>query len=351
MIGVQQHEHPALLIEDVALDFVAGDRRVRGLDGANLRVEPGRSVAVVGESGSGKSTLASLVGRLQPDAAQVIRGRVLVDGVDVASLDAAGIRGLRRDTLGAVPQDPIGSLDPTMRIGRQLALALHGVRRDSGRREQAGLLGRMQITDPERVLQLFPHQVSGGMAQRISIAIAMCRRPRILIADEPTAALDSQVKDGVVELLFAEARAAGTTILWLSHDLPAVSRWCDEVAVMYAGRIVEHGPARAVLEHPVHPYSRALAGTDPTRTAQGERLQTIAGTPPVLVGEALGCAFADRCPSVVDACRTTRPGPVTVRIGQAPRESLCLRTAELLEIDADQQPVRATPPTLERSTS
>ncbi|MGG7462906.1 ABC transporter ATP-binding protein [Plantibacter sp. YIM 135347] len=330
---------PALEIDDVALDFVAGDRRVRGLDGATLVIEPGTSVAVVGESGSGKSTLASLIGRLQPDAAVLERGTVRVDGIDVASLDTAGIRAIRRSVLGFVPQDPIGSLDPTMRIGRQLALVLRLTGQEAGRRAQAALLGRMQIADPERVLRLYPHQVSGGMAQRISIAIAMCRKPRILIADEPTAALDSQVREGVIGLMFDEAEANGTTILWLSHDLPAVSRWCDEIAVMYAGRVVEHGPARDVLAHPVHPYSSALASTDPSRVAMGERLLTIAGTPPVLHEAAHGCAFVDRCPVALDECRTTRPTPVPITIDGAPRESLCLRTEELVAAERAGAPI------------
>ncbi|MDF2919156.1 MAG: hypothetical protein K0S70_3373, partial [Microbacterium sp.] len=173
----------------------------------------------------------------------------------------------------------------------------------------------------------FPHQISGGMGQRVAIAMAMCRAPKLLIADEPTAALDSQVREEVVRLLFEQARAQGTTVLWLSHDLPAVARWCDEVAVMYAGRVVERGPAQAVLGQPVHPYSRALAATDPSRARRGERLASIPGAPPVLHGAAEGCAFAPRCPARIDACLTTRPEPA------ATRHSLCIRTEELLAQD------------------
>ena len=316
----------AVRINDIALDFT-GTSTVRALDGVDLEVAEGGSTAIVGESGSGKSTLASVIGRLQPASARIVRGELEVDGRDVLALDDTALRNYRRDTLAYIAQDPIGSLDPTMRIGRQLGLVLRAVGDDRSPARQIALLEAMRIADPERVIRLFPHQVSGGMAQRVAIAMAMCRRPRLLIADEPTAALDSQVREEVVRLLFEQARSQGTTIIWLSHDLPAVARWCDEVAVMYAGRVVERGPADAVLGRPLHPYSRALAATDPSRAERGERLASIPGSPPVLHEESAGCAFAPRCPYRIDACETTRPQPAAVR------HSLCLRTEELLVED------------------
>ena len=312
----------ALRISDLALEFT-GTTTVRALDGVDLEVDDGSSLALVGESGSGKSTLASVVGRLQPRSARIVRGRVDVDGIDVLSLGPEALRAYRRDTLAYVAQDPIGSLDPTMRIGAQLRLVLRAVGEDDSPQRRTALLEAMQIADAPRVLRLFPHQISGGMAQRVAIAMALCRRPALLIADEPTAALDSQVREEVVRLMFTQAREQGTTILWLSHDLPAVARWCDEVAVMYAGRVVERGGAAEVLGSPVHPYSRALAATDPSRARRGERLASSPGAPPVLHGEAEGCAFAARCAFRVDACEISRPAPV------APRHSLCIRTAEL----------------------
>ncbi|MGO1797776.1 MAG: ABC transporter ATP-binding protein [Microbacterium sp.] len=315
----------AVRISDLALDFT-GQTTVRALDGVDLDVDEGRAVAIVGESGSGKSTLASVVGRLQPRSAKIVRGEVRVDGVDVLALDAADLRRYRRDALAYIAQDPIGSLDPTMRIGRQLQLSLRAVGDDASTSRQIALLEDMRIAQPERVIRLYPHQVSGGMAQRIAIAMAMCRRPKLLIADEPTAALDSQVREEVMRLLFEQARAQGTTILWLSHDLPAVSRWCDDVAVMYAGRVVELGPAKDVLDSPVHPYARALAATDPSRSQQGERLAGIPGSPPVLHGASDGCAFAPRCTFRIDACLTQRPEPVGAR------HSLCIRTEEIAEL-------------------
>jgi oligopeptide/dipeptide ABC transporter ATP-binding protein len=319
----------AVHISDLALDFT-GATTVRALDGVDLDVADGSSVAIVGESGSGKSTLAAVIGRLQPGSARIVRGALDVDGIDVLSLDDDALRAYRRDTLAYIAQDPIGSLDPTMRIGAQLKLVLRAVGDDGSPRRQVQLLESMLIADPARVVRLFPHQISGGMAQRVAIAMAMCRRPKLLIADEPTAALDSQVREEVMRLLFAQAREQGTTILWLSHDLPAVARWCDEVAVMYAGRVVERGPASAVLGSPVHPYARALAATDPSRARRGERLSSIPGSPPVLHGESEGCAFAARCVHRIDACEVVRPEPL------GPRRSLCIRAAEL--VDADHRP-------------
>ncbi|MGO3234410.1 MAG: ABC transporter ATP-binding protein [Microbacterium sp.] len=325
----------AVDIDDVVLDFDTPSGVIRALDGATVSVPAGSSLAIVGESGSGKSTLASLLARLQPSNASIGRGTVRVDGAEAAKLSARDVRQLRQNTVGMVPQDPIGSLDPTKRIGHQLRLVLREAGEEHTRAKRVALLESVQIDDPERVLQLFPHEVSGGMAQRIAIAIAMCRKPRILVADEPTAALDAQVRDEVVRLMFQRAAAAGTTIVWLSHDLPSVARWCDAIAVMYAGRVVERGPARDVLEAPVHPYTRALAGADPARVAQGERLISIAGAPPVLRGPSDGCAFSDRCSFAIDACRVTRPEPV----GADGRSALCIRIDDLPE----PAPLRAGP--------
>ncbi len=263
-----------LEIDDVVIDYLKADRTtVRALDGATLRVRPGETVGIVGESGSGKSTLGSLIGRLLPGNAVYTRGSVRVEGEDVLSLGRDGLRALRRECLGFIPQDPISALDPTMRIGRQLTLALRGTV-PTGDADLVALLERVRMRDPERVLRLFPHEVSGGMAQRIVIAMTMARRPRVLIADEPTAALDSNVRGEVTRLLFELAADAGSTVLWLSHDLRSVGRWCGRVAVMYAGRVVEDGPARQVLEQPEHPYTIALAAADPARVRPGDRIET-----------------------------------------------------------------------------
>ncbi|TMR97968.1 ABC transporter ATP-binding protein [Nonomuraea basaltis] len=303
-----------LAVRNLVIDYA----ETRALDGADLDVGQGETVGLVGESGSGKSTLGSAVGRLLTRSARRTEGEVLVAGEPVFDLAPHALRKLRRKRLGFVFQDPIASLDPTMRVGAQLRLVL-------GRGADVGFhLGRVKLDDP-RVVRSYPHQLSGGMAQRVAIAMAMATSPELLVADEPTAALDSQVREEVLNMIFSLADGAGTSILWLSHDLPAVARRCDRVAVMYGGRVVERGPAREVLGKPAHPYTAALAGSAPAAAAHGVRLEPVPGRPPVLSGPSPGCAFAPRCTFAVERCDHERPEPVRVREQQV----LCHRAAEL----------------------
>ncbi|TDE49750.1 ABC transporter ATP-binding protein [Nonomuraea mesophila] len=303
-----------LSVRNLVIDYA----ETRALDGADLDVAPGEKVGLVGESGSGKSTLGSAVGRLLPRTARRTGGEVLVAGEPVFDLPPAALRRLRRRHLGFVFQDPIGSLDPTMRVGAQLRLVL-------GRGADVNPhLERVRLDDP-RVARAYPHQLSGGMAQRVAVAMAMAASPELLVADEPTAALDSQVREEVLNVVFSLAADAGTSLLWLSHDLPAVARRCDRVAVMYGGRVVEHGPAREVLGKPGHPYTAALAGSAPAAAAHGARLEPVPGRPPVLTGPSPGCAFAPRCALAVDRCHHERPGPVRVR----DQDVLCHRAGEV----------------------
>lgn len=263
----------AIEIDDVVVDYVRRDGGVvRALDHATLSVARGERLGLVGESGSGKSTVAALLSRLLPANGSVSSGRVEVEGADVLSMTADEVRALRRGVVGTIPQDPASSLDPTMRIGRQLRLALPGTVGTAA--DAADLLDRVRIRDPRSVLRLFPHQVSGGMAQRIVIAMTLARSPRVLVADEPTAALDASVRHEVTSLLFEIADEQKTTVVWLSHDLRSVGRWCERVAVMFAGSVVEQGPAASVLGSPTHPYTVALAHADPARAQPGERIDT-----------------------------------------------------------------------------
>ena len=299
-----------LSIENAIVDYRTRNGHVRALDDACLTVEAGDTVGVVGESGSGKSTLGLLVGRLLSSAGQRTTGRVLVDGESVLDLGARDIARVRREKLGFIPQDPVGSLNPTLRIGRQLRLALPG--RSASRSELIEHLDRVQISEPARVLRLYPHEISGGMAQRVAIAMAMAREPRLLVADEPTAALDSQVREDVMRLVFGLAAEAGSTVIWLSHDLNAVTRWCRRVAVMYGGRVVEDGLVSEVLERPEHRYTAALAASDPARVPAGERLAPIGGSPLTRTPESVGCAFASRCAYATTECHNVTPPSVEV---------------------------------------
>lgn len=293
-----------LEIADLVMEY-RGLRGVsRSLDCANLVVDVGAIVALVGESGSGKSTLANAIGRLPVRGLTRISGRLEIGGTDVTALDAPALATLRRQTVGYIFQDPVATLDPTMKIGRQVALALA----ETGSDTRSALDG-LGLRDVERVLQSYPHEVSGGMAQRVAVGVALARRPRLIIADEPTAALDASVKHQVLDLIVGACRSRGVALFLVTHDLPVVRRYADRVAVMYGGRVVEQGNADEVLNHPVHPYTAALLAAALGRESPGERVAPIPGTPPHLTGRSEHCSFAPRCRFADHRCRTERPEP------------------------------------------
>lgn len=249
---------------------------VRALDRVSLEISAGERLAIVGESGSGKSTLSQVLGRLLPRACRIVGGSITVLGRELDSLSPREVRELRRDALGFVPQDPIAALNPTARIGRQLALALSPLGKPTDRASLVSLLTEVKIADPERALGLFPHEMSGGMAQRVSIAMAMAREPRIIIADEPTGSLDAQVREEILDLIVRLTEASGASLIWVSHDLSAVRRWCDRVVVMHQGRIVEDGATTRVFTHPEHEYTRSLLAALPEAAAMdGASVQAL----------------------------------------------------------------------------
>ena len=307
-------------VRDLAVRYDTPHGVSQALDGASLTVAAGELVAVVGESGSGKSTLGMAVLGLLPASAQRLTGDLMVDGASVFGLDPARLRRLRRTRLGLVLQDAAGSLDPTRRIGRQLAEHLD-------RPDRAAVLSRLEqvrLPDVDRVARSYPHQLSGGMAQRVAIAIALARSPGLLVADEPTAALDTEIKHDVLRLLADSCRERGTALLVLTHDLTGIAAYCTRLVVMYGGRVVETGPPDEVLERPRHPYTRGLLHAVPGHEIVGGTLRPIAGSPPVLTGPSAGCAFAPRCEFRVVRCGAQRPEPS----GDAARV-LCHRDGEL----------------------
>lgn len=303
--------------EDLVITYQSSNGPVRALDGVDLTIAEGETLAIVGESGSGKSTLGMAMGRLLPSEAGREGGRLEVDGMPVFDMARGDLRRLRRDTLGFVFQNPMVALDPTMRIGRQMQRAM-------GRRARAedihALLERGELDDPERVANSFPHQLSGGMAQRVVVAMAIARSPRLLIADEPTASLDASIQDKVVGTLCRLREESGASLVILSHDVHMIARHADRVAVMYGGRIVEQGTTARVLGAPVHPYTRALLKAAAGHEKPGEWLTPIPGTPPLLTGRCTACSFEPRCSVSRDICRNSRPEPRTVE----GREVLCL---------------------------
>ena len=296
----------ALRIEDLRVSFDTSLGELRAVDGVSLSLAPGETLGLVGESGCGKSVTAMSVLRLVPSPpGRLVSGRILFDGRDLATLPLRELRKIRGAAVGMVFQDPMTALSPLHRIGDQLleALRLHRpVSRKEGLALAAEWLARCGIPDPERCLREYPFRLSGGMQQRVMIASVLMTRPRLMIADEPTTALDVTVQAQVLDLM-RNARDKETALLLITHNMAVVRRTCSRVAVMYAGRIVESGPVEEVFAHPRHPYTAALLAAMPSRHAPGERLPAIPGTLPSPLALPPGCRFAPRCAQATAECR------------------------------------------------
>lgn len=326
---------PLVDIADLVIGYDAGARQIRALDSASLQVHENETLAIVGESGSGKTTLGMAAGRLLPPEAQLLDGAITVAGVDVRNADDAALRRLRREKLGFVFQNPSTALDPTMRIGQQVALAMGGRPRPD---EIAALLARAELGDPARVLRAFPHELSGGMAQRVVIAMAIARAPYLLIADEPTASLDASIREKVMATLVRLRAESGASLVILSHDLRLIARHADRVAVMYGGRIVELGPVAQIMQEPAHPYTRALLAAAAGNERPGDRLQPIPGTPPILSGRCEACAYAPRCNFRIARCDSERPEARLLSESEgAGRTVVCHRADEVIITGARQR--------------
>ncbi|MFO1060612.1 MAG: ABC transporter ATP-binding protein, partial [Dongiaceae bacterium] len=317
---------PALLAEslDVAYRVRGRDRPV--LSRLSFRIGRGEAYGLVGESGCGKSTAALAAVGYLPRNGRITHGRVLVDGRDIARLDRAELRALRARSVSMVYQDPGRALNPSLRVGRQIAevFELAGRPREEARDRAAALLRKVRIADPLSVMQRYPHQLSGGMQQRACIAMALANDPALLILDEPTTGLDVTVEAEVLDLVEQLRDELGTAILFISHNLAVVSRLCERVGVLYAGRLVEEGSAAEIFGDPRHPYTVGLLRCLPRggrRKDQG-RLDTIPGFLPAAGGAALaGCVFAERCGLARPACRETTPPLAPLPGGRA---SACL---------------------------
>lgn len=290
-------------LDDLSVRFSRGGRVVQALRGVSFSIGRGEIVGLVGESGSGKSVLGlSLLGLLPHDPAPDVSGRVLVAGVDMVTASAAERRRVRRDHLGAIFQDPVTSLNPTMRIGRQVA----EVARSS--QEAARLLGAVGIPDPVTRLRSFPHELSGGMRQRVMIAMAVASKPALIVADEPTTALDVTVQSQVLDLLKQLRDEFGCSLLLITHDLGVASEIADRLVVLYAGRVAEVSPTQQLLGAPRHPYTAALLQTRlQPRPDRGRPLRTLAGEAPSASAPPPGCPFAPRCALRIQACTTRLP--------------------------------------------
>jgi oligopeptide/dipeptide ABC transporter ATP-binding protein len=287
---------------------------VRAVDEVSLTLAPGSTLGIVGESGSGKSTLALTIQRLLPPAAKIVAGQILFEGEDLLAKSDAEMRRVRGKRIAMILQDPMASLNPLFTIGDQVAEPLR-VHEGEGRRgawaRATQLLRSVRISAPESRVREYPHQMSGGMRQRIVGAIGISCSPRLLIADEPTTSLDLTIQAQYLGLLEELQEKHRLALVFVTHNLGIVARICDRVAVMYAGRIVEMGPVRRLFTRPAHPYTRALLESIPRLGTRATRLTAIEGQPPDLAHLPAGCAFAPRCPSVMERCRVESP-PETV---------------------------------------
>jgi oligopeptide/dipeptide ABC transporter ATP-binding protein len=285
-------------------------RVVTAVDGIDFEIRPGEVFGLVGESGSGKSATCRSIIRLFGGSPVEIEGNIVFDGRDLVPLRERDLEEVRGSRIAMVFQDPMTALDPTMRIGDQIAEGLirhRGLGRAAALAEAIDLLARIGVTSPAERARAYPHHLSGGLRQRVVIAIALACRPRLLIADEPTTALDVTIQDQILKLLMRLRDETGMGVLMVTHDLGVVAQTCDRVAVMYAGRIVETAEVIALFEDPRHPYTRALLAARPSPEALGTRLTPIGGDPPDLVDPPSGCRFHPRCPIATDRCRSEAP--------------------------------------------
>jgi oligopeptide/dipeptide ABC transporter ATP-binding protein len=302
---------PILDVEDLRVRFQSRGRAIEAVRGVSFSLHAGKTLILLGESGSGKSVTSRAILRLYGPAA-AISGRIRLGEHDLLSLDERAMRGIRGGTVALVPQDPTASLDPLQRVGSQIieVLRRHGLESNAhlAATRAHELLSQVGIPDPVRVARAFPHELSGGMRQRVLIAIAIACSPRLLIADEPTTALDVTIQSQVLELFASLQQELGMALLMITHDVGVAAQMADRVAVMYAGRLVEQGPARQVLESPTHPYTVGLLGAVPSPSVSRGNLLAIPGRPPG-AGEHIGpgCAFAPRCWAAIDSCHTSDP--------------------------------------------
>jgi oligopeptide transport system ATP-binding protein len=319
---------PLLQVEDLRVQFRTPAGVITPVDGLSFEVAPGETLAVLGESGSGKSVTAQAVmGLLQ--AGRVTGGRIVYDGLDLLTRPAADVRRLRGPQMAMVFQDPLSSLNPVFRVGTQIGEMFRRHRGASRREAKAAavdLMQRVGIPDAAKRVDDYPHQFSGGMRQRVMIAMAIALHPRLLIADEPTTALDVTVQAQVMALLASLQREYGMALVLITHDLGVVADVADRMLLMYAGRAAETGRIREVYERPAHPYTAGLMASLP---GEQERLTPIPGAPPNLAALPSGCPFHPRCPYALDRCRDERP--LLRPLPGAGRAAACHRAEEVLD--------------------
>jgi oligopeptide/dipeptide ABC transporter ATP-binding protein len=315
---------PLLELDNLSTHYVSakGTRVVRAVQDISLSIHAGETLGIVGESGSGKSTLALTIMRVLPPAARIVSGRMLFEGEDLVQKSDEEMRDIRGKRIAMLVQDPMASLNPLFTIGNQVAepIMVHeGASRQSAWERARNLLKSVRIPSPETRVNQYPHEMSGGMRQRIVGAIGIACEPRLLIADEPTTSLDLTIQAQYLNLLRDLQREHGLALIFITHNLGIVAKMCDNLAVMYAGRVIEYGPVSRIFNDPVHPYTRALLNSIPRMSDADQRLTAIEGQPPDLSALPPGCSFAPRCPNVMARCRDQEPPAFVPEEGRGAR--------------------------------
>ncbi|MCI8579060.1 MAG: ABC transporter ATP-binding protein [Lachnospiraceae bacterium] len=306
-----------LKVEDLVVEYKTGGRIVHAVNGVSFALERGETLGLVGETGAGKTTIAKAILRVLPDAqARVGRGRIVLEGTDLLKLGEPAMRKVRGGKVTMVFQDPMTALNPIMKVGEQISEVVrkHQTLKDRTSREIAGDMLEM-VGIPRARYNEYPHQFSGGMKQRVVIAMALACNPQLLLADEPTTALDVTIQAQVLDMIDDLKKRHNTSMILITHDLGVVARMCEQVAVVYAGEIVECGSREEVFLHPSHPYTIGLFGAIPDLSVDTSRLANIEGLPPDPTDLPGGCCFHPRCPHATDRCRKEKPAFAEVRPG------------------------------------
>jgi oligopeptide/dipeptide ABC transporter ATP-binding protein len=311
---------PVLEVRDLHVRIATRRGVVRAVDGVSLEVPRGEAVGLVGESGSGKSmTLRAILGVLPPEA-RATSGQILLDGTDLLKLNNSDLNRMRGPKISMIFQEPMSALNPVMRVGAQIAEGprVHlGCSRAQAAERALDLMRRVGIPDPERRFRAYPHEFSGGMQQRVMIAIALSCDPEIILCDEPTTALDVTIQDQILRLLASLCRESGVSLVFITHDLPVVAQLCQDVAVMYGGQVVESGDVRHVLLDPRHPYTLGLVRSAPDFEFVRDSLVPIPGSPPSMITPPPGCRFHPRCQFAEEDCRVSEPPLLPLPGGRA----------------------------------
>jgi peptide/nickel transport system ATP-binding protein len=338
---------PAVAVEHLDVTYRVRGQDRRALRDVSFQIDSGESYGLVGESGSGKSTVALALTRYLPRNGRVSAGTIRINGADPLAMGNAALRALRARTVSMVYQEPGRALNPSIKVGRQVAevYEIAGLHRAEALEKAEGMLRKVQISDPHRVMNRYPHELSGGMAQRAVIAMALAAEPSLLILDEPTTALDATVEAEVLDLIAGLRTEFATSVLFISHNLAVIAKMCDRVGVLYAGELIEEGPAREVFDRPRHPYTVGLLRCIPRRGQRKDhgRLDTIPGFLPTPGDEPEGCIFAPRCPIAEEQCRAAPPPAFPVGDGRTSRCYLHEQTEDLprnTPVNLDIPPVR-----------